>query len=117
MLLGSETRKPLIPEKNWNVQFVLKLCGEPADTDLNLVTVIAGTAWAAEVLAKAVLVRGSTHPFDLVDGTGADTSISGSAAGIASSVMVAGIAIPSATKISDASGRRTSTSASDRTTE
>ena len=45
--------------------------GEPADTDLNLVTVIAGTAWAAEVLAKAVLVRGSAHPFDLVDGTGA----------------------------------------------
>lgn len=45
--------------------------GEPADTDLNLVTVIAGTAWAAEVVAKAVLVRGSLHPFDLVEGTGA----------------------------------------------
>jgi thiamine biosynthesis lipoprotein len=45
--------------------------GEPADTDLNLVSVIAGTAWAAEVLAKAVLVRGSAHPFDLIDGTGA----------------------------------------------
>ena len=42
--------------------------GEPADTDLNLVTVIAGTAWVAEVLAKAVLVRGSAHPFDLIDG-------------------------------------------------
>ena len=49
--------------------------GEPADTDLNLVTVIAGSAWAAEVLAKAVLVRGSTHPFDLVDGTGAHALI------------------------------------------
>ena len=45
--------------------------GEPADTDLNLVTVIAGAAWIAEVLAKAVLVRGSTHPFDLIDGNGA----------------------------------------------
>ena len=45
--------------------------GEPADSDLNLVTVIAGSAWAAEVLAKAVLVRGSAHPFDLIEGTGA----------------------------------------------
>ena len=45
--------------------------GEPAETDLNLVSVIAGTAWVAEVLAKAVLVRGSAHPFDLIEGTGA----------------------------------------------
>ncbi len=42
--------------------------GEPAATDLNLVSVIAGSAWTAEVLAKAVLIRGSEHPFDLVDG-------------------------------------------------
>lgn len=47
------------------------LTGEPAITDVNLVTVIAGTAWAAEVVAKAVLIRGSHHPFDLVDGSGA----------------------------------------------
>jgi thiamine biosynthesis lipoprotein len=45
--------------------------GEPSTTDLNLASVIAGTAWAAEVLAKAVLLRGSEHPFDLVDGCGA----------------------------------------------
>lgn len=45
--------------------------GEPAVTDLNLVSVIAGSAWEAEVLAKAVLIRGSEHPFDLVDGVGA----------------------------------------------
>jgi len=49
--------------------------GEPAHTDLNLVTVIAGSAWAAEVLAKAVLVRGSAHPFDLIEGTGAHALI------------------------------------------
>jgi thiamine biosynthesis lipoprotein len=49
--------------------------GEPAATDLNLVTVIAGSAWAAEVLAKAVLIRGSAHPFDIVDGTGAQALI------------------------------------------
>jgi thiamine biosynthesis lipoprotein len=45
--------------------------GEPADTDLDHVTVVAGSAWAAEVLAKAVLIRGSAHPFDLVDGVAA----------------------------------------------
>lgn len=49
--------------------------GEPADTDLNLVSVIAGSAWAAEVLAKAVLIRGSAHPFDLVEGSGAEALI------------------------------------------
>ncbi len=45
--------------------------GEPAETDLDQVTVVAGSAWAAEVLAKAVLIRGSAHPFDLVDGVAA----------------------------------------------
>lgn len=49
--------------------------GEPADTDVDHVTVIAGSAWAAEVLAKAVLVRGAAHPFDLVDGTGAEALV------------------------------------------
>ena len=49
--------------------------GEPADTDLNLVTVVAGNAWAAEVLAKAVLIRGSAHPFDLIDGSGAQALV------------------------------------------
>ena len=34
----------------------------------NSVTVVAGHGWAAEVLAKAVLLRGSNHPYDLVDG-------------------------------------------------
>jgi thiamine biosynthesis lipoprotein len=49
--------------------------GEPADTDLVHVTVVAGSAWAAEVLAKAVLIRGADHPFDLVDGTGAEALV------------------------------------------
>jgi len=47
--------------------------GQPATTDLNLVSVIAGSAWQAEVLAKAVLIRGSEHPFDLLEGVGAHT--------------------------------------------
>ncbi|MEY2435909.1 MAG: FAD:protein transferase [Acidimicrobiaceae bacterium] len=49
--------------------------GEPAHTDLTLVTVIAGEAWSAEVLAKSVLLRGSAHPFDLIEGSGAEALI------------------------------------------
>ena len=41
--------------------------GEPSESDLELTTVIAGEAWIAEVLAKAVLLRGSTRAFDIVD--------------------------------------------------
>ena len=32
---------------------------------------VAADAWAAEVLAKAVLLRGSEHPYDILGGTGA----------------------------------------------
>ncbi len=46
--------------------------GCPSETDLTSVTVVAGTAWAAEVLAKAVLLRGSAHPFDLIGGLSVD---------------------------------------------
>jgi thiamine biosynthesis lipoprotein len=45
--------------------------GLPSDTDLNTAAVIAGQAWEAEVLAKAVLLRGSAYPFDILGGTGA----------------------------------------------
>ena len=41
--------------------------GEPSDSDLELTTVIAAEAWIAEVLAKAVLLRGSVRAFDIVD--------------------------------------------------
>jgi FAD:protein FMN transferase len=40
--------------------------GEPSDSDLDLVTVVGGRAWHAEVLAKAVLLRGSTRAFDVL---------------------------------------------------
>lgn len=46
--------------------------GEPSQSDLTLVTIIATEGWRAEVLAKAVLLRGSEHPFDLLGGTGAE---------------------------------------------
>ena len=45
--------------------------GRPSDTDLTMVTVVADRAWMAEVLAKAVLLAGSAHPFDIVGGTSA----------------------------------------------
>ncbi len=49
--------------------------GLPSESDLTLATVVAGEAWAAEVLAKAVLLRGSAHPFDLIDGSGAEALV------------------------------------------
>jgi thiamine biosynthesis lipoprotein len=45
--------------------------GQPSDSDLELSTVIAGEAWIAEVLAKAVLLRGSQRAFDIIDGSSA----------------------------------------------
>jgi thiamine biosynthesis lipoprotein len=45
--------------------------GLPSGTDLTLATVVAAQAWVAEVLAKAVLLRGSAYPFDILGGTGA----------------------------------------------
>ena len=46
--------------------------GAPSTSDLTLGAVVAGEAWVAEVLAKAVLLRGSEHAFDLIAGLGAD---------------------------------------------
>jgi thiamine biosynthesis lipoprotein len=41
--------------------------GQASDSDLALACVVAGEAWMAEVLAKAVLLRGSGRAFDLLD--------------------------------------------------
>ncbi|HEV7861473.1 MAG TPA: FAD:protein FMN transferase [Acidimicrobiia bacterium] len=46
--------------------------GAPSASDLTLAAVVTAEAWVAEVLAKSVLLRGSTHAFDLVAGLGAD---------------------------------------------
>jgi thiamine biosynthesis lipoprotein len=46
--------------------------GLPSETDLTLATVVASEAWVAEVLAKAVLLAGAAHPFDILAGTGAE---------------------------------------------
>jgi len=45
--------------------------GLPGRRDLAFVTVIAGHAWMAEVLAKAVLLHGSPHQFDVLAGNAA----------------------------------------------
>jgi thiamine biosynthesis lipoprotein len=55
--VGDEERHHLIEPRT----------GRPSTTDLTLATVIAGEAWIAEVMAKAVLLRGSEHAFDLLD--------------------------------------------------
>lgn len=46
--------------------------GQPSTSDLTLVTVVAGYAWAAEVLAKAALLQGTPHHFDLLAEMGAE---------------------------------------------
>jgi thiamine biosynthesis lipoprotein len=46
--------------------------GRPSDTDLTLATVVSAQGWTSEILAKAVLLRGSRHPFDLLGGTACD---------------------------------------------
>jgi thiamine biosynthesis lipoprotein len=46
--------------------------GQPSTSDLTFVTVVAGYAWAAEVLAKAVLLRGKPHHFELLATMGAE---------------------------------------------
>lgn len=51
--------------------------GLPTDSDLAHVTVLAHDAWAAEALAKAILIRGSLYPFDLLGGTGAEALVVG----------------------------------------
>ena len=61
--------------RQWNVggqhrhHLIDPATGEPSDSDLELATVIAGEAWIAEVMAKAVLLRGSRRAFDIVDGS------------------------------------------------
>jgi len=46
--------------------------GQPSDSQVAFAAVVAGEAWMAEVLAKAVVLAGSHHPFDIVGGTGAE---------------------------------------------
>jgi thiamine biosynthesis lipoprotein len=44
--------------------------GLPSDTDVALASVVAADGWVAEVLAKACLLAGWDHAFDIIGGTG-----------------------------------------------
>ena len=61
-MIGGELRHHLIDPRT----------GRPATSGFNYVSAIASEGWRAEALAKAVLIRGGPHPFDLVDGTGVE---------------------------------------------
>jgi thiamine biosynthesis lipoprotein len=77
--------------------------GAPSTSDLAHVTVVAAHAWVAEVLAKAVLLRGSPHQFDLLGGTGAEAlavdrdgviTVSPGFAAFAGDAVLPGVLIP-----------------------
>jgi FAD:protein FMN transferase len=46
--------------------------GQPSTSSLNFVTVVTGYAWAAEMLTKAVLLRGVPHHFDVLGSIGGE---------------------------------------------
>jgi thiamine biosynthesis lipoprotein len=71
--------------------------GEPSTSDIALASVVAGDAWEAEVLAKAVLLRGTQRAFDLLDGTTAALVVGHDGRVIASNSFAAflgGVALP-----------------------
>lgn len=46
--------------------------GQPSRSDVVFATAVADEGWRAETMAKAVLLRGGSHPFDLLGGTGVE---------------------------------------------
>ncbi len=49
--------------------------GQPSDTDVDVMTIVAGEAWRAEVLATAGLLRGAARAFDLLDNATAGLAV------------------------------------------
>jgi thiamine biosynthesis lipoprotein len=71
--------------------------GEPSTSDLALACAIAGDAWIAEVLAKAVLLRGADRAFDLLDASTAALAVGHDGTVIASpgfAAFLGGVALP-----------------------
>jgi FAD:protein FMN transferase len=64
-LVGGQVRHHLIDPRT----------GKPSDSEIAFCSVVADAAWKAETLAKAILLRGGDHPFDLIDGTGVEALI------------------------------------------
>jgi thiamine biosynthesis lipoprotein len=56
----------------WRHHLIDPGTGLPSDSDLELAAVVASEAWVAEVLAKAVLLRGADRAFHVLGGTGAE---------------------------------------------
>jgi len=50
----------------WRHHLIDPMTGEPSDSDLDLVSIVAGETWQAEVLAKAALLRGAERAFDIL---------------------------------------------------
>jgi thiamine biosynthesis lipoprotein len=55
----------------WSHHLIDPRSGQPSESNLSFVSVIAADAWVAEVLAKAVLINGTENAFDILGGTGA----------------------------------------------
>jgi len=51
--------------------------GRPSTSDIAFAAAIAAHGWQAEALAKAVLLRGGPHPFDVIEGTGVEALVVG----------------------------------------
>ena len=68
-------------KRQWTVggeqrhHLILPRTGQPVSSGLNLATVVAGEAWMAEVLAKAVLIAGSSAPFSLLEDTDVESLV------------------------------------------
>jgi thiamine biosynthesis lipoprotein len=72
MATSTTLRRRWLVEGEWCHHLIDPRSGLPSDSDLNHATVIAGKAWVAEVLAKAVLLNGAEFAFNLLGGTGAE---------------------------------------------
>jgi thiamine biosynthesis lipoprotein len=64
-LVGGQVRHHLIDPRT----------GKPSESEIAFCSVVADAAWKAETLAKAILLRGGDHPFDLIDGTDVEALI------------------------------------------
>ena len=64
-LVGGQVRHHLIDPRT----------GLPSESDVAFCSVVADAAWTAETIAKAVLLRGGPHPFDLIEGTGIEALV------------------------------------------
>jgi thiamine biosynthesis lipoprotein len=72
MATSTTLRRRWTVDGEWRHHLIDPGTGRPSDTDLELAAVMAGEAWVAEVLAKAVLLRGADRAFQILGGTGAE---------------------------------------------